>query len=187
MINKLISLNELEVIVKKMLDDSGVNTRLVDNCSTWYKVYKDVLFNTRRVDDCTRWHKVYKDVLFNESMFYRDRETFAMSLLKEPYIMVSMYKDVDKQNSFVMFFLDSVTIYPKDMKQVEKTVKQLSEQYKKCCEAYLTIREDIDRANKSIVETSKKVEFKEFVKHVNQVERQLNSQLQEIWKINEIM
>lgn len=167
MTSKPVSLNDLEVMVKKMLDDYGVKTRLVDNCSVW--------------------HTVYKDILFNETMFYRDRETFAVSMLKEPYIMASMYRDVGKQNSFAMFFLDSVTVYPKDMKQVEKTVRQLSEQYKKCHEAYLTIKEDIDRANKSIEDTSKKVEFKELVRYVNQVERQLNSQLQDLWKINEIM
>lgn len=162
-----VSMDDLTSMTKKMLEDSGVKTRLTDNCSIW--------------------HQVYKDLVFNETMFYHDRESFAVSLLKEPYIAVSMYNDAASQTSYAQFFLDTITVYPKDTEQFEKTIRQLSEQYKKCYEIYSIVKDDIDRANKSIEETSKKVEFKQLVRYVNQTERQLNSQLQELLKISEIV
>lgn len=161
-----IAMGSLTYMAKQMLEEAGIKTSLMSNCSFL--------------------HKVYKDAVFNETMFYHDYKTFGVNLLKEPYIAVSLHRDIDKLDRYAMFCLDSVAVYPKDLDQAKKTVVQLSEQYKKCHEAYLMMKEDIDRANKSIEETSKKVEFRELNKYVKQVERQLNSQLQDLMKIAEM-
>lgn len=158
-----VAIENLSCMTKKMLEEAGVKTRLTGDI----------------------WHKVYKDTVFDETMFYCSHDTFAVNLLKEPYVEVSVYRN--KSERYAAFFLDTTTVYPKDVEQAKKAVESLAEQYKKCHEVYMMTKEDIDIANKSIEETSKKVEYRELVKYVNQVERQLNSQLQDLYRINELM
>lgn len=146
--------------VRMMLCDAGVETK----CT-----HDDV------------WHKVYKDVLFNETMFYYDREIFAVSLPKEPYIQVSLLDNT--VNTYVVFRLNTKITYPRDENELKKSIKNLSKNYKKCVDAYNTMKEEIDRANATIIEMSKKADNESLIHYESQIERELNCLLQNLMKI----
>lgn len=161
MINNKTTIGDLICMTKKMLDDAGINTKC-----------KDVSI----------WHEVYKDCVFNETMFYSNREVFAVSLVKEPYISVSLASKTDKH---VVFELDTVTTYPHDEIELKKSVENLIENYKKCVDAYTCMKEDIDKANATIAEMFK-TDARQLIKYENDIERELNCQLQNLMKIYEL-
>lgn len=150
--------------VRMMLADAGIVTKLVDN---------------------SIWHKVYKDTVFNETMFYSGRETFAVSMLKEPYLSISLYKS--NAERYVSFLLDTVTVYPRSEDELVKCVKDLCAYYKKYIEAYSFMKEELDKTDAMIRDMLKTTDFTKVNKYVNAREKELTSQLNSFMKISEIM
>ena len=154
-------MNGLAAVVKKTLEEAGVKTRLVDNCSMW--------------------HKVYKDTVFNETLFYKNRDTFAVKVLKGLTVSASCYS-----SPAVSISLDTATMYPKSVEELRKTLETLVHDYELYHNVYMTLKEDIDRENKALEKLKGTTCFKDFNKYVNATERRLNAQIDGLTKIQEL-
>ena len=95
---------------------------------------------------------------------------------------------VNEQNggrcSHVAFLLHMYVMYPENTVQVTNAARLLARQYRNCYDVYTMMKEDI--ANESMKKLRETASLKEMYRYAKSIEKELNQQIIDLMKIDEI-
>lgn len=146
---------------------------------------KEELDKTRikcKLINCTTWQKVYTDIVFNEVFLYQSFDFVYLNVIKEPFLSSTLLSDNEK--SYFSFFLETKSVYISDKKDIAKLVNDMDEKYTMHLQTYKIVKNEIETANRQYQEMRDiNMSFEECHNWFLQKERELTNIIQDLSNI----